>query len=152
MSNLITECQQFVDAGILNEFKEADAITIDGISARLVEWGPVSLWGQHLGTGNKSVNLRMSGIIAWLKTLTVSGTESANDYEGVRYKFMSSKLFLAALDHWSRILTGETHPRQRLRYEQPGLEPLRSVNSTWRKQWTRHVHDKTSPLPMSRHH
>jgi hypothetical protein len=152
MSNLITECEQLVNAGIPNEFSEADATLIGETPARLVEWGSVSLWGQHTGTGDKSVNLRAPGLVNWLKMLAASGTGPADEYGGVRYKFMSSKLLPPALDHGRRILTDEPHPRQRLRHHQPGLEPLRSTNSTWRKRWTRHVHDEIFPQSTSRHH
>ncbi|KAF1993392.1 hypothetical protein P154DRAFT_527805 [Amniculicola lignicola CBS 123094] len=128
MSNLITECEQLVNTGIPNEFNEADATMIGEAPARLVEWGSVSLWGQHTGTGDKSVNLRMPGILAWLKTLAASGTGPADEYNSVRYKFISSTLLPAALDHGRIMPTHEPQPRQRLRHDQPGLEPLRSAH------------------------
>lgn len=110
MSNLIMECEQLVNAGIPNEFSEADATFIGETPARLVEWGSVSLWGQHTGTGDKRVSLRAPGLVNWLKILAASGTGPADEYEDVRYKFMSSKSLPSAPDHRRRILTHEPHP------------------------------------------
>ena len=72
-ANPVTECKQLVERGIPNEFNEADDILIGTQPARLVEWGPVSLWGHNTGTGDKKVNLRMPSLTAWLKTLDASG-------------------------------------------------------------------------------
>ncbi|KAF2469252.1 uncharacterized protein BDR25DRAFT_371823 [Lindgomyces ingoldianus] len=91
MSNLVTECEQLVNKGIPNEFNEADATIIGEAPAKFVEWGSVSLWGQHTGTGGKSINLRVPGIMAWLKTLAASGTGPAGEYNGITYKFISNK-------------------------------------------------------------
>lgn len=110
-ANLITECKQLVEKGIPNEFKEADETLIGNQPARLVEWGSVSLWGQHTGTGEKKVNLRMPSITAWFKTLAASGTGPASEHNGVKYKFMSSTLLPVALNHGRRMLTDEPHPR-----------------------------------------
>jgi hypothetical protein len=109
MSNQITECEELVSGGIPNEFNEADGTLVYEAPSKLVEWGSVSLWGQNLGTGNKMVNLRMPRILAWLMTLAASGTGPAEEYDDVRYKFMSSMLLPAALDHRRRMLTYEPH-------------------------------------------
>lgn len=99
MSSLITECQQLVNEGIPNEFNEADATLVGETPARLIEWGSVSLWGQHTGTDDKRVNLRAPSIVNWLKRLATSGIGPADEYGGVRYKFTSSKLLPPAPDH-----------------------------------------------------
>ncbi|KAK0125628.1 hypothetical protein ONS96_009465 [Cadophora gregata f. sp. sojae] len=90
MSNLIKECEDLVDDGIPNEFKEADATMIGKKPEVLVKWGPVTLCGQHTGPGYKSINLRLPGLKQWLRKLASSGIGPADEYQAVRYKFIDN--------------------------------------------------------------
>ena len=59
----------------------------------LIEYGTVSLWAQHVGQGDKVVNIRMPGILSWLRRFAEAGVGFAEEYENVKYKFMHGKLF-----------------------------------------------------------
>jgi hypothetical protein len=90
-NNAIEECQQLVNSSIPNEFREADSTAIGENPERLVEYGNVSLWGQHLGDGSIQVNLRRPTLLAFLRRLAASGVGHAEEHDNVRYKFINSK-------------------------------------------------------------
>ena len=110
MSNMIKECEELVSVGSPNEFNEADDTVVEETPGKVVEWSSVSLWGQHLGTGDKRVNMRAPALVNWLKRLAASCIGESSEYDDIRYKFVSSKLLPLASDHGRGILTDEPTP------------------------------------------
>jgi hypothetical protein len=118
MDEIITECETLVTKGIASEYKNPEPTYISDQPERLIEFGSVSLWGQSQEPGEKKVDLRLPTTRAWLLNLARSGTGPGAVYEGVKYKFISSTLLLAAAEHRGRMLTHELQTRTPARLPQ----------------------------------
>ena len=79
--NSIQGYKDLVAYGIGGEFVDGDPTIATNIPECVVIYGSVSLWAQHLGIGDKRVNLWMPAIFRWLTIFAKSGTGPAEVYE-----------------------------------------------------------------------
>ena len=90
--NWIEACKELVKYGIAAGFVDAEPMIVTNTPDRIIVYGSVELWAQHLGEGEILLNPRMPSILRWLSNLTERGTGPAEDYQGIRYKFVNSML------------------------------------------------------------
>ncbi|KAF2477153.1 uncharacterized protein BDR25DRAFT_199445, partial [Lindgomyces ingoldianus] len=57
---------------------------------KILQTSTMALWAQST-SGQKAVNLGLPSIKTWLKNLATSGPGPAEEYYGIRYKFVKRK-------------------------------------------------------------
>lgn len=90
----VEDCVNLIEGTLGQEYSTLDnhASTIVHSTPDLVlQNSTVQLWAQSLDEESITVNMLMPGIKAFLKGLATYGVGYADEYRGVRYKFVQSK-------------------------------------------------------------
>ncbi|KAK2754664.1 hypothetical protein FQN54_006797 [Arachnomyces sp. PD_36] len=91
MSDL-QQCQDLV-AQLGDEYQNEDRTTvIDAAPEKILQISTMGLWAQSTA-GEKTINLGLPSLKTWLKNLAANGPGHAEEYQGVRYKFVKQILY-----------------------------------------------------------
>ena len=85
------KCQDLL-SHLSDEYKNEDISTIiDTAPEKIFQISTMGLGAQST-TGQKKINLGLPSLKTWLRNLAASGPGQAEEYQGVRYKFVKRKL------------------------------------------------------------
>ncbi|XWX02088.1 hypothetical protein V2A60_010120 [Cordyceps javanica] len=90
----VEDCQRLIAHGLTQEFSVAgdnSGTIVYAHPAPVLTDPRVELWAQSVSQESVTVNMLMPGIKGFLNRLAMYGSGYADDYQGVRYKFVQSQ-------------------------------------------------------------